>query len=88
MLSYKISSEFEMILIRIDDKSTIDEIFQFINTIVGDEDYDPEYKIIVNNKGLEEKAGAEDLCRKVNLAASILGGFFTKPGKKADASLC
>ena len=90
MLSYRISPGFNMILIRIDGKSTIEEIFQFINIITNDADYDPEYKIIVNNKGLAEKTATEteDRCRKVDLAASIFGGFFTKPGEKAAITAC
>ena len=89
MLAYRISPEFEMILIRMDGKVTIDHVYDFVKSIVNDESYDPTYQVIVNNKALEESEEVNKVCHSIDLAASVIGGFFAKASAKtADVCYC
>jgi hypothetical protein len=89
MLDYRISPEYRMILIRMDGNVTIDHVYEFVNSIVNDRSYDSTYRIIVNNKALEESEEVNKVCHSLDLASSVIGSFFAKAGaKSADFCYC
>ena len=89
MLAYRISPEFQMILIRMSTEVSIDRMYEFINTITSDKDYDPGYRIIVNNKPLEESEEVNRICHSIDLAASVIGGFFSQASaRRTEVCYC
>lgn len=80
MLAYKISPEFEMILIRMNGKATIDRVYELVSSIVNDPGYDASYRVIVNNKSLEESEEVNKICHSLDLASSVINGFFNNAG--------
>lgn len=88
MLAYRISPDFRLILIRMGGSATIDHVYDFVNTIVNDVNYDPTYQIIVNNKALKDSEEVNKVCNSLDMAASLIGGFFAKGRTGSVAQIC